>query len=148
MTTMPATTARQLSAFLATWAATPFDWAAAHCGHFAAAWLLLATGRHCLPPQAAAGGQRPLQRAVHAAGGLEPLVSAALGAAPRPANAAGVGDLVMLPGATTGGTLAICCGRTAACLGPDGVVHALMAQALLCWPLADIPAAASQGGAS
>lgn len=147
MTTLPATTARQLTAFLDAWAATPFDWAAAHCGHFAAAWLLQATGRHCLPPQAAAGGQRPLQRAVQAAGGLVPLICATLGAGPRPAATAAVGDLVLLPGATTGGTLAICCGRTAACLGPDGVVHAPMAQALLCWPLPAI-LAAGQGGAA
>jgi hypothetical protein len=119
--------------------AQPFDWRNASCADFVAGWLVSRTGcdpmgglrRHCT----ALGWHRAIQ----ARGGWVPLVSGQLGCDPVQPSLAQTGDVVLLPGAITGGTLALCAGRTAVCVDEHGAqVHVPMAEALHAWPLAGV----------
>jgi hypothetical protein len=131
--------ARQLTEYLLACAGHRFDWSGCNCAHFAAAWVRLATGREALAGLPAHADVREWLRQVQRAGGVQPLVTAQLGCPPiAPAHAA-VGDLVLLPGDVTGGTLGICAGSTAVCVAdPGGTVHLPMAQALAAWRLAEV----------
>lgn len=116
-----------------------FDWARFNCGHFIAGWVRRATGRDVMAGLPEAGGVRDWLRTVQAAGGVEPLVTARLGCSPIAPAFAAIGDLVLLPGAVTGGTLGLCAGRTAVCLAePFGTAHVPMSRATAAWRLAEV----------
>ena len=131
----PMSTAKALGIYLQAYSA-PFDWRRAHCGDFAGGWVLACTGRSPtagMPRHATALGWR---RALEQSGGMVAVVSARLQRQPILPTLAQVGDVVMLPGDLTGGTLAICAGRTAICVDDAGAtVHVPMSDALHAWRL-------------
>jgi hypothetical protein len=128
-------TAQALDLYLHAYA-RGFDWQRAHCGDFAGGWVQAITGRNpCagLPRQTSA---RAWARAVQQAGGMEALVSSLMQCAPIRPQQAQLGDVVMLPGSITGGTLGICAGRTGVFVTETGSsLHAPMTEAVLAWRL-------------
>lgn len=120
----------------------PFDWASSHCGHFVAGWIKAATGRDVLsgllPAETAAGWVR----VVVGAGGWRALVTSCLRCDPVPPAFAQIGDVVLLPGPMTGGTLGICAGRTVVLVSDDGAsIHLPMSTAVAAWRLRDVSGA-------
>lgn len=122
-----------LQQYLAT--APAFDWAAHHCGHFAARWVALATGRPA-PQMPPVDTPRTAWRAVQRLGGPAAACARVLGLQPLAVPLAAVGDLVLLPLGRSGrrGALGICAGRMAMFLNLRGHVEALPAlQASHAW---------------
>lgn len=133
----------KLALFLQAAAGTPFSWARWNCAHFAASWVLVATGRTIDFGIAAADAPRPWAAALAAAGGIRRHASAQLGAPWRPACLAQDGDVVTLPGRLVPDALGICVGGRIACVGaPAGVAWQPLLKATGCWQLADIAGAA------
>jgi len=137
----------KLALFLQACAGTPFSWARWNCYHFAAAWVLVATGRNIdagLPYVGTnADAALPWRTALADVGGIRRHASAQLGAPWRPACLAGDGDVVTLPGRLVPDALGICVGGRIACVGaPAGVAWQPLLKATGCWQLADIAGAA------
>ena len=140
MADAPLSTARALGLYLQAYKA-PFSWQRAHCGDFIGGWFLAMTGRSPCAGMPRQGTARAWARALQASGGMVTVVSARLQREPILPTLAQLGDVVMLPGVLTGGTLGICAGRTAVCVDETGAaVHAPMMDALHAWPLAEVPA--------
>lgn len=119
----------------------PFCWHQRHCAHFAAGWVLAATGRNVLQGLPACRTMRAWAAYIRRVGGFEALVTRCLRCSPVPPAMAQLGDVVLLPGDVTGGTLGVCAGATAACLGEGGAsVHLPMAGALAAWRLREVAA--------
>lgn len=125
-------TAERLTAYLATWTGEGFDWRLRHCGTFAAGWVREVTGRDAL---AGLESHRTLADWRRAVGGdMAELVSRQLQSLPVLSALAQLGDVVLLPGRITGGTLAICAGRTAATIDELGAcIHVPMIEARCAW---------------
>jgi hypothetical protein len=139
----PLTTADKLALCLHAAAGTPFNWQRWNCAHFAAAWVLVATGRRIDLGMVAADNPRAWTAALTAAGGMRRHTSAQLGAPARPACLALPGDVVMLPGRLMPAALGVCVGERIACVGsPAGVAWQPIAVATASWSLADIGGAA------
>lgn len=142
-----ADTARMLGDWLAAEraAAQPFSWRQNNCCHFAARWVVSATGRHWVSINMV-GVSGPLAARRRVPFGLALHVSALLGMDARVVQFAQVGDLVLLPqaGHGVGAVLGVCGGRVAWVLDPAGQPGAVdMALATMCWPLWPDAAAAT-----
>lgn len=132
---------QRLELWLQAVAARPFDWGAWHCGHFAADWVLAATGHRLALGLPAADDPRTWARNLAQAGGLRAHLKAHTGAPALPGCLAQVGDVVLLPGRVVPEALAVCVGERIACVGhPGGVVHRPLADARWCWRLDDLVA--------
>lgn len=141
--TVTLTTADKLALFLEACAGTPFSWARWNCFHFAAAWVLVATGRQISAGMAEADGPRPWAAALAKAGGMRQHATAQLGAPWRPSCLAQDGDVLTLPGRLLPDALGICVGDRIACVGaPMGVAWQPLAVATGCWRLPEIAEAA------
>lgn len=128
----------QLATYLAERHA-PFDWRGHTCAHWAAGWVRGATGRDALQGLPACASPREWLELVRDAGGFQQLVTRQLRCSPVAPAMAQLGDLVLLPGLHTGGTLALCAGTTAAVLADDGAtVHVPMHQAIVAWRLREV----------
>ena len=104
-------TAQQLDDYIR--AARPFSWRAHHCGHWAAGWVKIRTGRDALAGLHASGLNAALA-VCRRYGGLGEAVTALTGWREVPHLAAQIGDLVMMPtDSAIGGALGICAGRDA-----------------------------------
>lgn len=103
--------------------AIPFDWATASCAHWAAGWVLHATGVTVNLPDF--HDVRSARRVVKEAGGVAATVSAALGVPAILWARAQIGDLMMLPSDSdgVGYVLGICNGHVAAVRDEFGAVH-------------------------
>lgn len=105
------TTARLLDDYIR--AARPFSWRAHHCGHWAAGWVKLRTGRDALDGLHASGLNAALS-VCRRHGGLGEAVTALTGWCEVLHLTAQLGDLVMMPtDSVIGGALGICAGRDA-----------------------------------
>lgn len=134
----PQSMGERLSTFLAQPAA-PFDWAGGSCAHWAAAWVLHATGVQVALP--AFDSPREALRAIEVAGGMAPAVDAALGVVAKPAGWAQIGDLVLYQtdGQGVGWALGICNGMVSAVRDESGsVVFLPTLQAAACWSLSEV----------
>lgn len=133
--------AAQLAAYLGAPGSPPFSWERRHCGHFTGAWVLQATGRDVLRTLPPLEGPLAWAREIHRAGGWVALVSRCLLASPVAPSFAQVGDVVLLPGEMTGGTLGLCVGTHVACLADDGsLVYSPVAEAIAAWHLREVSA--------
>lgn len=126
-----------LEAYLAAQATRQFDWVRYNCCHFAAGWLLHATGRDPLAGMSTLRRRADVARTVAAWGGtLAAAVSARLGAEALSPRLAQVGDIVLLDMGEGGTPVGICAGRVAVALRDDaGVAFVPMSQATHAWPL-------------
>ena len=132
---------QRLDVWLRAVSARPFDWAAWNCGHFAADWVLAATGHRLALGLPATADPRAWSRALAQAGGLRAHVKAHTGAVALPGCLAQVGDVVLLPGRVVPEALAVCVGERIACVGhPGGVVQRPLFEARWCWRLSDLVA--------
>lgn len=142
------TTAQQLDAWLQAVASRAFCWQTWHCGHFAADWVLLATGHAMalgLPPQQE---PRAWARALAQAGGMRGHLLRHTGAKALPGFMAQVGDVVMLPGRVVPQALGVCAGSQVACVAHTGVAMRPLLEAAACWRLADLAATRQPAGAA
>jgi hypothetical protein len=121
------TTAHQLTAYLASHRARPFDWRRANCCHFAAGWVCAATGRNPMQGLPATPSAKSALRLVRKLGGsLQAAWTACLGREPIPPASAQVGDLVLVPTVPTvqapgvGAAVGICVGGTVVLAGDAG----------------------------
>ena len=115
----------------------PFDWASASCAHWAAGWVLHATGVTVTLPEFA--DIRSARRVAAAAGGVDAAVSAALGVSPVSWARAQIGDLMLLPSDAdgVGYVLGICNGHVAAVRDERGAIHFVpCSSAEAAWPMA------------
>lgn len=127
-----------LADYLAAWPRR-FDWASAHCGHFAFGWINAATGRDALAVLPSASTDREWARLLHRSGGMARLASHLLRCAPYSPAIARPGDVLLFAGRMTGGALGIRLHAGAAVLGADGAVRVVSDQgALAAWPLAEV----------
>lgn len=118
-----------------------FCWQRHHCGHFVGGWVQAATGRNPLAGLPAARTLRAWAAYLRRAGGFQAVVSRALHCSPVAPAWAQTGDVVLLPGEVTGGTLGICSDTYAICLGMEGeAVFLPMAQAIAAWRLREVAA--------
>ena len=137
--------AAQLADYLLAARGAPFSWAAANCCHFAAGWVLFATGRSPMAGLPATPTAREALRLVQQLGGsLRAAWSRQLGAEPIPAAMAQVGDVVLIPapivpGETelrTGELVGICAGMSAIVATAEGHhAHVPMSMAAAAWRL-------------
>lgn len=130
--------ARALAEYLA--APTPaLDWTHWHCGRFVGGWIHHTLGLDVLQGLLPCNTPAAWVRLIVRAGGWPALVTARLGCSPIPAACAQLGDIMLLPGAVTGGTLGICAGHTAVCTAElGGTAHLPMAEALRAWRLDEV----------
>lgn len=130
----------QLAAFLGQHHA-PFSWHGETCAHWVARWIEAATGRDALHGLRACSDLRDWLRAVGAAGSVESLVTRQLRCSAIHPAMAQLGDIVLVPGAISGGILGLCAGATVALRGDDGAsVHLPMAEAQAAWRLREVAA--------
>lgn len=127
-----------LAEYLAAWP-RHFDWASAHCGHFAFGWINAATGRDALAVLPAASTPRQWAGLVCAAGGMAHLVSHLLRCEPIDPAQAQPGDLLLFPARVTGGALGVRLQAGAVLIDATGAAHVVStADALAAWPLAGV----------
>ena len=145
--TAPASTAVLLTQFLAAHRAPAFSWATANCCHFAAAWVLHATGRDPMQGLASTPSARAALRLVRSLGGsLQAAWTRQLGRPPVPAAMAQVGDLVLMPTHAqpwlgevgTGALVGICVGPSVVVAGDlGGYLYAPLCGGTVAWRLRD-----------
>lgn len=111
----------------------PFVWGEADCCRFAARVVEAMTGANPARLHAGLGTDaRDAQAIVTAAGGLYPLLAAALGATIETARA-GRGDVMLMDCIGARETVGICMGERVACQGADGVVYLPRHRASAAW---------------
>lgn len=114
--------------------ATPaFAWGAHDCCRFAARVVEAITGEDPARFHAGLGADaKEAQQLVHAGGGLQALVTAALGEPIEPARA-WRGDVMLVDCIGHRQTVGICMGARVACQGADGVVYLPRHRAVAAW---------------
>lgn len=117
--------------------ATPFGWGTNDCCTFAADCVQALTGVDVAPPELRLHRtQAQAATALAKFGGVQRIARAALGD-PLPANAASVGDVLLVrmpdPSGTPQKALAICNGSTAMAPSSAGLVPVSMRDAICCW---------------
>lgn len=143
---MSGSIARRLTDWLAGSRPGAFDWAAANCCHFAAAWVQHATGRDPMAGLPRTATARQALRLVRRLGGsLQAAWTQQLGVQPLPAALAQVGDLVLMPsqaGAVgVGGAVGVCGGASVVLAGDlGGHLWVPLAGGSAAWRLAEVRA--------
>lgn len=132
------TTAQQLDQWLQAVAGRAFCWQTWHCGHFAADWVLAATGHKLALGLSQQQSPRAWAHALAHAGGMRTHLLRHTGAKALPACMAQVGDLMMLPGRLVPQALGVCAGSQVACVAHTGVAMRPLLEAAACWRLADL----------
>lgn len=111
----------------------PFAWGRADCCRFAARVVEAMTDENPARLHAGLGTDaRDAQQIVHAAGGLQPMLAAALGE-PIEATRAWRGDIMLVDALGMYQTVGICMGDRIACQGSDGVVYLPRRRAIAAW---------------
>jgi hypothetical protein len=141
--------ARQLALYLAQPTPAPFDWRTNNCCHFAARWMVYATG---FDPMAGLpetpDGRRALKLVQRLGGTLADAWTRALGRQPIAAALAQTGDIVLVPVAPegtamqgTGQAVGICSGHQVILLDVSGRHAFLSVRSATCaWRLEGVPA--------
>lgn len=127
-----------------------FNWRDRNCCHFAAGWVLEATGRDVLAGLGVTPDGRAALRLVRAMGGsLEQAWTRQLGIAPVLPLFARVGDVVLLPTSPLlvglGAAVGVCAGAQVACIDALGsTLFVPLSHGLRCWHLDQVqPAGAA-----
>ena len=124
---------RRLAAFVERARHRPFQWGVNDCALLAAAWVLEAAGEDFAAPFRGRYEDKAVAVALLAArGGLEAVVTAALGAPLAVPALARRGDVVMVETAE-GRALGVCVGAVAACAGAAGLAFVEMGQWRQAW---------------
>lgn len=121
-----------LAGYVADRRATPFTWAAHHCGHFAFGGVESITGRNLLSAELRAAKTRAeVIRAMRLLGdSLKDVTTALIGAEPVPPALAAIGDIGM---AANPSALLICNGDTWLGVGRESVVVLPAESAVCAW---------------
>lgn len=126
--------ARSLAEYAGSYSAGGFDWRRANCGHFAAGWVKLRTGRDPMEDLPETATAMEARRLVRALGGIRQAVTKQTGCVQVLATLAQVGDLVLRELPDGGYSVGICAGRNSMHVDSDGaVVHLGMAGAVCAW---------------
>lgn len=128
--------AKQLTKYLESVKATPFDWFGANCCHFGAAWEGSVTGKNPMDGLPATPGPRDALRLIASLGGsLASAWTRQSEADPILPALAQVGDIVLVPtDGACGSAIGICAGRTAVFRGDAGdLVSVDMSTATHAW---------------
>jgi hypothetical protein len=127
---------RLFAEWLAKQPAQAFDWRAANCCHFAAAWVAFAEGADPMAPLPATATGAAALRLVRKLGGMQSAWTAQLGRDPLISPLlAQVGDVVLAPAeGETGWMVGICAGANFAVRDADGnCLFAPLSSAAAAW---------------
>ena len=114
-----------------------FSWSANNCGDFIRGWIREATGKTIDVLPHGDTEAEAMDRIVEL-GGIERMMTLALGCSPIPASMAQVGDIVLVSGGSMG-VLCVCNGRTA--VGPGQLgrpVFVPMFMATAAWRIREV----------